>query len=68
MTAFIPDEISAQVATACRTIERHLGVTLKAIHLFGSALDGGLKPRSDIDLLATVSVRLDKPTSRRDMR
>ncbi|VWC15723.1 aminoglycoside nucleotidyltransferase [Burkholderia metallica] len=47
---------------ACRTIERHLGATLKAIHLFGSALDGGLKPRSDIDLLATVSVR---PTSRR---
>ncbi|MDN7930529.1 aminoglycoside adenylyltransferase family protein [Burkholderia metallica] len=62
MTASIPDEIAAQVAMACRTIERHLGATLKAIHLFGSALDGGLKPRSDIDLLATVSVR---PTSRR---
>ncbi|WP_244132893.1 hypothetical protein [Burkholderia metallica] len=62
VTASIPDEIAAQVAMACHTIERHLGATLKAIHLFGSALDGGLKPRSDIDLLATVSVR---PTSRR---
>ncbi|MDW9232298.1 nucleotidyltransferase domain protein [Burkholderia cepacia] len=64
MTETIPDEIAAQVAAACDTIERHLGATLNAIHLFGSALDGGLKPRSDIDLLATVSARPDEPTRR----
>ena len=34
-------------------LERHLGGTLLAIHLFSSALDGGLKPHSDIDLLVT---------------
>ncbi|ORT83181.1 aminoglycoside resistance protein [Burkholderia puraquae] len=68
MTECIPDEIAAQVAAACATIERHLGATLKAIHLFGSALDGGLKPRSDVDLLVTVSARADEPTRRALMR
>ncbi|UEP52182.1 hypothetical protein LMA00_22450 [Burkholderia ambifaria] len=43
------------MAAACAVIERHLGVTLQAMHRFGSALDGGLKPRSDIDLLMTVA-------------
>ncbi|WP_175031701.1 AadA family aminoglycoside 3''-O-nucleotidyltransferase [Burkholderia lata] len=64
MTEPMPDEIAAQVAAACDAIERHLGATLTAIHLFGSALDGGLKPRSDIDLLVTVSARPDEPTRR----
>ncbi|MFS7535916.1 nucleotidyltransferase domain-containing protein [Klebsiella pneumoniae] len=27
------------------------------LHLYGSAVDGGLKPRSDIDLLVTVTVK-----------
>lgn len=62
MTECIPDEIAAQVGAACDTIERHLGATLTAIHLFGSALDGGLKPRSDVDLLVTVSTRPDEST------
>ena len=30
----------------------------------GSAVDGGLKPHSDIDLLVTVTVRLDETTRR----
>ncbi len=64
VTETIPDEIAAQVAAACDTIARHLGATLKAIHLFGSALDGGLKPRSDVDLLVTVSARPDESTRR----
>lgn len=38
---------------------------LRAIHLYGSALDGGLKPYSDIDLLVTVASRLDDVTRRR---
>ncbi|MCA3847837.1 MAG: AadA family aminoglycoside 3''-O-nucleotidyltransferase [Burkholderia sp.] len=57
MTECIPDEIAGQVAAARVAIEQHLGATLEAIHLFGSALDGGLKPRSDIDLLVTVTAR-----------
>ena len=38
--------------------------TLLAAHLYGSAVDGGLKPHSDIDLLVTVTVRLDETTRR----
>nr|WP_057923920.1 aminoglycoside adenylyltransferase family protein [Burkholderia ambifaria] len=53
--AIVPGEIADQVSAACAVIERHLGATLQAMHLFGSALDGGLKPRSDIDLLVTVA-------------
>jgi predicted nucleotidyltransferase len=38
--------------------------SLRAVHLFGSALDGGLKPYSDIDLLVTVG-EPDEATRRR---
>ncbi|WP_321783104.1 AadA family aminoglycoside 3''-O-nucleotidyltransferase [Burkholderia pyrrocinia] len=64
MTECVPPEIAGQVAAARTAIERRLGATLNAIHLFGSALDGGLKPRSDIDLLVTVAARPDE-TARR---
>ncbi|WP_174219961.1 nucleotidyltransferase domain-containing protein, partial [Escherichia coli] len=42
-------EISNQLSEV-----RHLESTLLAVHLYGSAVDGGLKPYSDIDLLVTV--------------
>ncbi|MBN3817255.1 AadA family aminoglycoside 3''-O-nucleotidyltransferase [Paraburkholderia sp. Se-20369] len=64
VTEFVSPEIAGQIAAARAAIERHLGTTLNAIHLFGSALDGGLKPRSDIDLLVTVAARPDE-TARR---
>jgi streptomycin 3"-adenylyltransferase len=48
-------EIASQMAAACAAIEWHLGETLQAMHLFGSAVDGGLKPRSDIDLLVAIA-------------
>ncbi|AZG15351.1 DUF4111 domain-containing protein [Cupriavidus pauculus] len=51
----IPPEIAGQVLLACAVIARHLGDTLRSIHLFGSAVEGGLKPGSDIDLLVSVS-------------
>lgn len=54
-----PKEISRQVAQALAIIERHLASTLLAVHLYGSALDGGLKPYSDIDLLVTATARID---------
>ena len=45
-------------------IERHLESTLLTRAFYGSAVDGGLKPYSDIDLLVTVAVRLDETTRR----
>lgn len=60
MSAPAPAAIAAQLAAARAVIERHLGSGLRALHLYGSALDGGLKPHSDIDLLATVDAPLDE--------
>ena len=56
----LPLEITEQVSQVCAVIEHHLASTLQAIHLYGSTLDGGLKPYSDIDLLVTVSERPDE--------
>ncbi len=53
-------EISNQLSEVLSVIERHLESTLLAVHLYGSAVDGGLKPYSDIDLLVTVAVKLMK--------
>ena len=46
---------TVQLSQACAVLERHLTGTIIAIHLFGSAVDVGLRPLSDIDLLVTVS-------------
>ncbi|KHK60382.1 aminoglycoside resistance protein [Burkholderia sp. A9] len=62
--AVVPEAIAEQVSAACAAIDRHVGATLHAIHLFGSALDGGLKPRSDIDLPVTVAVSPGEPARR----
>ncbi len=43
MNPSAPSEITAQLSGACAVLERHLGETLLAIHLFGSAIDGGLR-------------------------
>lgn len=64
MIDLVPTEITEQVSQACAVIERHLASTLQAIHLYGSALDGGLKPYSDIDLLVTVRARPDEAVRR----
>lgn len=61
MTASPPAEIASQLSSALALLGRHLGETLLAVHLFGSAVDGGLRPHSDIDLLATVSEPLADP-------
>ena len=47
-------EVSTQLSEVVGVIERHLEPTLLAVHLYGSAVDGGLKPHSDIDLLVTA--------------
>lgn len=47
--------ITPQLSQAQALLQRHLaGTGLHAIHLFGSAVDGGLQHLSDIDLLVTV--------------
>ncbi len=55
MHANLSPALAAQLVHARAIIERHLGENLVAIHLFGSALHGGLKPSSDIDLLVAVA-------------
>ena len=66
MNSPAPIEISKQVAQTTDVIGRHLASTLTAIHLYGSALDGGLKPHSDIDLLVTIESPLEE-TVRQDL-
>lgn len=64
MNSSVPMEIRTQLARAQLVIARHLEQNLLAMHLYGSALDGGLKPLSDIDLLVTTSARIDDATRR----
>jgi len=59
-----PQEIAHQLAQVRTVLERHLGANLQAIHLFGSAVEGGLKPRSDIDLLVSVGTPLSEDARR----
>ncbi len=51
----VPPTIRAQVQETCDLLQQHLADTLVGVHLFGSAVDGGLKPFSDVDLLVTVA-------------
>lgn len=62
MTQAPPIAIAPQLDDARRVIEHHLGPGLAAIHLFGSAVVGGLQPESDIDLLVTVTEPPDEST------
>ncbi|CAM3996394.1 ANT(3'')-I family aminoglycoside nucleotidyltransferase [Bordetella tumbae] len=62
MSATSPELIADQVSATLSILEKHLGENILAIHLFGSAVDGGLKPSSDIDLLITVSAALEDST------
>ena len=62
MTTKLPGLIAGQVLDTLSVLENHLAETIQAIHLFGSAVDGGLKPFSDIDVLITVSAPLDDST------
>lgn len=64
MNEHVPVEIRAQVAAAGTVLKRHLGEALRGIHLFGSAVDGGLKPFSDIDLLVTIDDHVPQAVGR----
>lgn len=43
MGEFFPAQVFKQLSHARAVIERHLAATLDTIHLFGSAIDGGLE-------------------------
>ncbi|WP_338760672.1 aminoglycoside adenylyltransferase family protein [Massilia sp. METH4] len=58
----LPATAVAQLAAARAVLEHRLGDRLVAIYLFGSAVEGGLQPRSDLDLLVAVGEPLDEPT------
>lgn len=60
----VPARELAQLCRARDVLERHLSSTLLAVHLYGSAVDGGLKPHSDLDLLVTVSMPMEEPVRR----
>uniref|UniRef100_A4XUC2 Aminoglycoside (3'') (9) adenylyltransferase n=1 Tax=Ectopseudomonas mendocina (strain ymp) TaxID=399739 RepID=A4XUC2_ECTM1 len=52
------ENMNLQISNALTLLHHHLGDNLLAVHLFGSAVSGGLKPASDIDLLVTVRTPL----------
>lgn len=64
MNPMPPAEIVRQLSSVRSVLGRRLAGNLQAIHLFGSAVDGGLKPYSDIDLLVTVTAPLTEPVRR----
>lgn len=68
ITSHFPGAVAEQLLNACAVLERNLADTLQAIHLYGSAADGGLKPRSDLDLLVTVDRPLPEPVRQSLMR
>lgn len=50
-----PPEQTDQIRAAAESLGRILGEDLLALYLHGSAVSGGLRPQSDIDLLAVVA-------------
>ncbi|WP_252271654.1 aminoglycoside adenylyltransferase family protein [Pseudomonas subflava] len=68
MTPPVPSSIAAQVELTLALLRQHLVDALLAVHLFGSAVDGGLCPDSDVDLLVTVAAPLGEPVRQRLFR
>ncbi|MDH0864570.1 aminoglycoside adenylyltransferase family protein [Mitsuaria sp. GD03876] len=58
----------AQLADVQAVLTRHLGADLVAVHLYGSAMAGGLKPQSDLDLMVTVAAPMTDATREALMR
>lgn len=44
MTTQFPELVTEQIFDTLSVLERHLGETIQAIHLFGSVVAGGLQP------------------------
>ena len=61
-------EAEAQLAAALDVARRHLGDTLRAACLYGSATEGGLGRWSDLDLLILVAAQPEEAVRRALMR
>lgn len=57
----LPKEAKA----ACDILARELGESMIGVYLFGSALKGGLRPNSDVDVLAIVDQPPEEQACRR---
>ncbi|KFJ12655.1 nucleotidyltransferase domain protein [Delftia acidovorans] len=64
----LPPEVNIQITAVQAVLEHLMGDRLCGIHLFGSAVDGGLKPCSDIDLMVTSTTPLHEPLRQRLMQ
>lgn len=47
-----------QIAHAIDTLRHHLGAAMRGAYLYGSAVAGGLRPKSDVDLLVASDAPL----------
>lgn len=54
----LPDPVASQLSAVGAVLQQRLGRQLVAIYLYGSAVTEGLKPHSDIDLMAVVNATL----------
>ncbi|QPT13423.1 DUF4111 domain-containing protein [Serratia rubidaea] len=59
MTLSLTAPVQQQLTAAVDLLTRQLDRNLMAVHLYGSAVEGGLRPYSDLDLLVTVRATLD---------
>lgn len=57
--------IPPEATNALPLLQRHLGSSLAAVYLHGSAVAEGLRKRSDVDLLVIVSKALSAPVRAR---
>lgn len=58
----VPVEVTEQVSKALDLLCAQLHGNIKAIYLYGSSIDGGLKPNSDIDLFVILNQPLSEVT------
>ena len=54
-----------QLASVAALVQRVLGANVSAIYLYGSAVKGGLKPASDVDLFVVTRRRTTRAQKRR---
>lgn len=58
MPLLLPSGVPDQIAAAFDVIMTAIGDSVVGVYLFGSATRGGLRPQSDLDLLAVVEAQL----------
>ena len=56
---------SPQIEQTLKILQQHFSNSLVAVYLYGSSVSGGLKPTSDIDILAVIENTVDKETRKR---